>query len=434
MPRKVRDSNLETRTARSRLKTAHKPYFRLIEPGLHLGYRKLASGPGTWVVRRYSGEGKYTVKNLTTADDRLVVADDFSEPDGKTVLSFAQAQERAKAQRPKTVTEDDDDGPYTVAKAMDAYLAFLAASRKTEGDARYRDRAFIRPSFGMTEVEKLTTKKIRKWLADLAKQPPRLRTRKGEDQKFRKSADDDEAKRRRQSSANRTFTVFKAALNRAWRDGKVSSDAEWRRVEPFHSVDAARVRYLSVAEAKRLLNACPADFRKIVQAALETGARYGQLAELSAADFDSDNNTVRLRTRKGRGKEKVYRAVLTKEGASFFNQVCAGPAKADLIFRKANGESWGKSHQKRLMAEACKGAKISPPVGFHQLRHTWASHAVMNGVPLLVVAGNLGHSGTAMVEKHYGHLAPSYVADAIRAGAPKFGFKPSNVQTMERRR
>ena len=64
MPRKVRDSSLETRTARSRLAVAHKPYFRLIEPGLHLGYRKLPSGPGTWVARRYSGKGRYTVENL----------------------------------------------------------------------------------------------------------------------------------------------------------------------------------------------------------------------------------------------------------------------------------------------------------------------------------------------------------------------------------
>jgi hypothetical protein len=48
----------------------------------------------------------------------------------------------------------------------------------------------------------------------------------------------------------------------------------------------------------------------------------------------------------------------------------------------------------------------------------------VNGVPLLVVAKNLGHSATRMVEKHYGHLAPSYIADAIRAGAPRFGIKP----------
>jgi hypothetical protein len=31
----------------------------------------------------------------------------------------------------------------------------------------------------------------------------------------------------------------------------------------------------------------------------------------------------------------------------------------------------------------------------------------------------------AMVEKHYGHMAPGYVAEAIRKGAPQFGFTPS---------
>jgi len=42
----------------------------------------------------------------------------------------------------------------------------------------------------------------------------------------------------------------------------------------------------------------------------------------------------------------------------------------------------------------------------------------------MVVARNLGHADTRMVERHYGHLAPSYIADAIRAAAPKFGIKP----------
>jgi hypothetical protein len=51
---------------------------------------------------------------------------------------------------------------------------------------------------------------------------------------------------------------------------------------------------------------------------------------------------------------------------------------------------------------------------------TWASQAVMNGVPLMVVAKNLGHRDTRMVERHYGHLAPSYEIDAIHAGAPVF--------------
>ena len=51
---------------------------------------------------------------------------------------------------------------------------------------------------------------------------------------------------------------------------------------------------------------------------------------------------------------------------------------------------------------------------------TWASLAVMAGVPLMVVARNLGHVDTRMVEKHYGHLTKSYMVDAIRNGAPKY--------------
>jgi len=75
------------------------------------------------------------------------------------------------------------------------------------------------------------------------------------------------------------------------------------------------------------------------------------------------------------------------------------------------------------MAEACARAKIKPAISFHILRHTWASLAVMKSVPLLVVAKNLGHADTRMVEKHYGHLAPSFIADAIRDGAPRYKVK-----------
>jgi hypothetical protein len=55
----------------------------------------------------------------------------------------------------------------------------------------------------------------------------------------------------------------------------------------------------------------------------------------------------------------------------------------------------------------------------------------MNGVPLMVVAKNLGHTDTRMVEKHYGHLAPG-MWQTPSAGAPKFGIKPekTNVKAL----
>jgi integrase len=116
---------------------------------------------------------------------------------------------------------------------------------------------------------------------------------------------------------------------------------------------------------------------------------------------------------------------LTEQGADFFKQHCAGRAGSELMLRHADGSPWKKSEQSRPMRGACAHARITPAVGFHQLRHTWASHAVMAGVPLMVVARNLGHVDTGMVEKHYGHLSESYVTEAIRAGAPRYGTEPA---------
>ena len=50
--------------------------------------------------------------------------------------------------------------------------------------------------------------------------------------------------------------MLKAALNRAFHTDRVSSDMAWRKVKPFKRVDEAVVRYLTAAEARRLVKAC----------------------------------------------------------------------------------------------------------------------------------------------------------------------------------
>ena len=55
----------------------------------------------------------------------------------------------------------------------------------------------------------------------------------------------------------------------------------------------------------------------------------------------------------------------------------------------------------------------------------------MAGAPLMVVAENLGHRDTRMVEHHYGHLARKYVAEMIRKTAPTFGIdEPTSVERL----
>jgi integrase len=295
---------------------------------------------------------------------------------------------------------------------------------------RYSVEAFILPELGDVELAKLTATQLKRWLDDLARRPARLRTRNGDKQRHRERSNDGDAHRARRATVNRIRVILVRALNLAFENGHVASDQAWRRVRPFKGVDKARVRYLTVAEAKRLINAANPEFRPLLQGALLTGARYGQLAKLVTSDFNADSGTLRLRTRKGDGSERVYHVHLTDEARAFFRAVCAGRPGTERIFTHANGEPWGKSHQEIPMVKASRRAGISPAVNLHTTRHTFASHAAMNGAPLLVIAQALGHTDTRMVEKHYGHLAPSYAADQIRRAAPTYGIKPGNVQPL----
>src|SRR4029077_8857170 len=112
----------------------------------------------------------------------------------------------------------------------------------------------------------------------------------------------------------------------------------------------------------------------------------------------------------------------------------AGRSGAEPMFLKVDGSRWLADHQSDPMRDTNKRARISPAINFHGLRHTWASHSVMNGMPLLVVAKNLGHSTTRMVEKHYGHLASSYISETGLAHAPRFGAALGNLKPFRRRR
>jgi integrase len=182
-------------------------------------------------------------------------------------------------------------------------------------------------------------------------------------------------------------------------------------VAPFREADAARIRHLDREECHRLVNACPEPLRRIVRGGLVTGARYGELARMRVGDFHRDSGTLLVRQSKA---GKLRHVELTTEGLGFFHGITAERSNTEFLFHR-EGESWGKSHQQRPLVEACLAARITAAISFHALRHTYASLMVMDGVPLIVVARNLGHSDTRMVEKHYGHLTSSYIREAIRS-------------------
>ena len=426
MARTVRDVSLGTRTARLQLAVSSKPYYRAIDEGLHLGYRRNKVG-GKWVMRWYTGDQTYKVETIGSADDTL-------DADGAEFLSFSKAQALARSRfveaRRIASGLPAKGGAYTVKLCIEEYIGWLEQNKKTAKDAKTRAEALIIPKLGDVECAKLTTKQLRDWRDGVAASPARLRTKKGKVQQFRvadAAIDAEDAQRRRRATTNRVLTTLKAALNQAWRDQKIPSDQAWRALSPFAEADSARVRYLTVTEAKRLINAAEPSFRKLVQAALLTGCRYSELTAFIVGDFHPDSGTIQVRRSKG---GKARHVVLTDEGQKFFAGLCAGRAARDVLLSKADGTRWNKSQQSRPMTDASERAKLDSHASFHTMRHTYASLAIMAHCPLMVVARNLGHADTRMVEKHYGHLSASFVADAIRAAVPSFGIEVDDKVVM----
>ncbi|MER2520718.1 MAG: tyrosine-type recombinase/integrase [Bdellovibrionales bacterium] len=114
---------------------------------------------------------------------------------------------------------------------------------------------------------------------------------------------------------------------------------EWT-AKPFRNVDAPVVRYLTEAECLRLVNTCPPDLRAMVQAALLTGCRYGELANLKASDFNPDAGTVAVRMSKS-GKPR--HVVLNDEGQAFFRAAMLGKEPNERILTHDDGTAWLKS-------------------------------------------------------------------------------------------
>src|SRR5437764_454781 len=420
MARTVRNPKIDTRSARARLPGRREPYWTVLSQGCALGYRRGAKG-GTWIARFRGDDGRQHYGPLGAADDAR-------DPDGLSVFDFTQAQKRAREWFDCKAREQAGDfGPldrhYTVAGALADYRAdYLRRGGKAVDRLDWSVAAWINRELGTVELAKLSKARLVEWHQKIAETPARLRTKDGAEQKHR-TDNSPEGIRRRRSTANRVLTILKAALNHAHREGKCATDDAWRTVRPFREADAARLRYLSDEEARRLTNSCPADFRTLVTGALLTGCRYGELAAMIADDFNADAGTTRVRISK---TGKPRHIVLTDEGRQFFAGLAAGRPGGACLFVRQNGKCWGKSEQQRPLAGACAAARLDPPANFHALRHTYASRLAMRGVPLTVIAAQLGHSDTRMVEKHYGHLGPSYVAETVRAAFGVLGIVDSS--------
>ena len=355
MARRVKDQSLDSREARSKLEARGRPYWRSIGKGLHIGYRK-GQGGGAWCIRQYQGEQKYKVETVAIADDR-------EDANGETVLDFWQAQEAARSFRPRKI------GAYTVKQAIAAYIDHLG-DKPSAYDAKLRLNAFALPAFGNKAVNELEAGEIRKWHRQIARLPARKRTKYGHQQAYRQHRLQRPGGCAQASDLCQSLPVLVEGCIEP-RMGREEGDrcGVARRVDAGQALRGRRrcPRALSLARrvqapAQRMRGrfpypgTCRLTYRRALRRA---GAPTCWRLQQRAA-------TLHVRKSKA---NKDRHIVLTDEGRAFFAQLSAGRLASDLLL----GREWKKANQSDPMKAACKRAKIEPAVGFHQLRHTWAS-------------------------------------------------------------
>jgi hypothetical protein len=203
MARTVRDANLETRTARLRLPIRSEPYWRGLEKGFALGYRRRGKG-GTWLARRRPADGGYVEHKMGTSDE-------LQDADGVAILDYGQAQKAARAWwRAELRREEGHDtrsGPYTVADALADYLKELEGrGGKSLYHTQRAAETHVLPALGTTLVGKLTAKKIEDWHRGLATKPALARSKPGRKPNHRKADRSIDGVRKRRATANRILT------------------------------------------------------------------------------------------------------------------------------------------------------------------------------------------------------------------------------------
>ena len=208
------------------------------------------------------------------------------------------------------------------------------------------------------------------------------------------------------ATVNRHLALLKCIFNKAI-DWNKASNNPVSRVDLFQE-DNSRVRFLSQEEINQLLKHANANIRNVIVIALNTGMRKGEIQKLSWHDIDFQRNLLTLRSTNTKSKKTRY--IPLNDAARTALLSVRKNMRSGLVFCKYDGSPY---NFRKSFETALKRAMIKD-FRFHDLRHSFASHAVMAGVDLNTVRELLGHSDLKMTMR-YAHLSPDHKARAVDA-------------------
>ncbi len=210
----------------------------------------------------------------------------------------------------------------------------------------------------------------------------------------------------RPKTINNTLSILRTCLTTAqeWELVRVVPRIRWLRV-PDHEI-----RVLSETEAQRLIDVADDPFWKtLLLFILHTGVRFGEVAALRWEHIHLDGSIPSVDIVRGAARGK---AGATKTGAhrkmrlssELRNALERFPRTSDLVFPTASGEVMDPASKAKKLWAFCRRAGIAP-IGWHVLRHTFATTMANAGIPLPTLQRMLGHT-TIKMTMRYVHVDP----------------------------
>ncbi|MGF6728006.1 integrase [Paraburkholderia youngii] len=368
--------NVMTKAGRDKLTPRAEPYFVRLEPGVFVGCRKLPDGAVAWIARKRLESGKQKYHALGAMPD----------------FAAAKAAAEAWARGAERLTVS---GPVTVERACRYYVDALREKHR-EAAARDAEKRFERLIYnvplGKLSLTKLTPAMLETWLA--AQVPPGTK---------------DEIERR-QDTANRNWKALRAALNKAFKGGLVASADGWRNVEAFPESDRRRAALADPELIAALLAALPTYLRPFVLGLAWIGCRPGELAAVTAGDFDAKAGTLRLES--GKTGERVIG--LNAEALELMKAETEDKLPGAYVFTRKFGQPWKDAKWRDPFRLAARAAGLPDGITAYCLRHGELTRLLAGGVDAIHVAKQSGTS-VKQLERHYNHTDIETVRNMINS-------------------
>jgi integrase len=237
------------------------------------------------------------------------------------------------------------------------------------------------------------------------------------------------AKQVQQGLTNKTIRNRLTVLNKC-----LATAYEWLELEgtppkiKWPKCLVPEIDYLSPEECEVLLSHANGVMYEMVLIALRTGMRQGEIRALQWASVDWLNQSIAVRH-----SQDNFRNVLVSPKNNRIRHIPIDTDVYEMLYRRKgdtgyvfladDGRAFTNYRTNWAITKLCRLAGLRH-IGWHTLRHTFASHLAMRGVPLPAIKELMGHSSITTTMR-YAHVAPSTLRSAIEMLTPK-GFVDAN--------